>query len=251
MSKAMTRWRRGDALVVHQRAVLPAVGARGVQAQQRRALARFLDIDAVMAPEQIEMHVAADDRLESRAHAPAPAGAQFGQRFLEVAQIGHEDLQIAFGLQHPPLDQRHQVVGARRRPAHQNFCHSSSGARSAKDDDGITNGPGVTDTTLPSKIEISQAVVPTSSRKVVVRNRPRRTSASSAIDPRLQRLDHLGPPLSPARPRHRRHAALPRMIRGLAAASIGYSQAHTSTRLAAQAASSATVSVTCTRSQEV
>ena len=41
------------------------------------------------------------------------------------------------------------------------------------------------------------------------------------------------------------------MIRGLAAPSIGYSQAHTSTRLAAQAASSATVSVTCTRSQEV
>ncbi len=43
------------------------------------------------------------------------------------------------------------------------------------------------------------------------------------------------------------------MIRGLAAASTAerYSQAHTSTKLAAQAASSATVSVTCTRSQEV
>lgn len=60
------------------------------------------------------------------------------------------------------------------------------------------------------------------------------------------------------------------MMGGLAAASIGpascvhdliakphtvwrimrYSQAHTSTRLAAQAASNATVSVTCTRSQE-
>jgi hypothetical protein len=41
------------------------------------------------------------------------------------------------------------------------------------------------------------------------------------------------------------------MFRGLATASTGYSQAHTSTKLAAQAASSATVSVTCTRSQEV
>ena len=40
----------------------------------------------------------------------------------------------------------------------QNFCHSSSGARSAKDDDGITNGPCVTETIRPSKIEISQAV---------------------------------------------------------------------------------------------
>ena len=31
----------------------------------------------------------------------------------------------------------------------QNFFHSSSGARSAKADDGITNGPDVTDTMRP------------------------------------------------------------------------------------------------------
>ncbi len=42
-------------------------------------------------------------------------------------------------------------------------------------------GPGVTDTTLPSKIEISQGVWPTSSRNVVVRNRPRLTSVSSPL----------------------------------------------------------------------
>jgi hypothetical protein len=41
------------------------------------------------------------------------------------------------------------------------------------------------------------------------------------------------------------------MIRGLAAPSIGYRKAQTSARLAAQAVSKATVSVTCTRSQEV
>src|ERR1700738_285420 len=63
----------------------------------------------------------------------------------------------------------------------QNFSHSSSGARSAKDDDGITNGPGVAETIRPSKMEISQAVAPTSSRKVVDRNRPRLTSASSPL----------------------------------------------------------------------
>ncbi len=51
----------------------------------------------------------------------------------------------------------------------QNFCHSCSDARSAKDEDGITNGPCVTDTMRPSKIEISQGVAPTSSRKLVVR----------------------------------------------------------------------------------
>ena len=69
MSKAMTRWLRVTRCVVHQRAVLPAVGAGGVQAQQRRARACLLDIDAVMPPEQVEMHVAADDRLELRGHA--------------------------------------------------------------------------------------------------------------------------------------------------------------------------------------
>src|SRR3978361_2365379 len=63
----------------------------------------------------------------------------------------------------------------------QNFFHSSSGARNAKEEDGITNGPGVTDTIRPSKIEISQAVGPTSSRNVVDRNRPRLTSASSPL----------------------------------------------------------------------
>ena len=53
--------------------------------------------------------------------------------------------------------------------------------RSANDDDGITNGPDVTDTIRPSKIEISHAVEPISSRKVVVRYRPRRTSVSSPL----------------------------------------------------------------------
>ena len=51
----------------------------------------------------------------------------------------------------------------------QNFFHSSSGARNAKDEDGITNGPGVTEAILPSKIETSHAVCPTSRRNVVVR----------------------------------------------------------------------------------
>ena len=63
----------------------------------------------------------------------------------------------------------------------QNFAHSSSLARSAKEDDGITKGPDVTDTMRPSKIAISQAVRPTSKRKVVVRYRPRLTSASSSL----------------------------------------------------------------------
>jgi hypothetical protein len=50
-----------------------------------------------------------------------------------------------------------------------NFSHSSFEVRSAKDDDGMTNGPDITETIRPSKITISQAVEPTSSRNVVVR----------------------------------------------------------------------------------
>ena len=73
---------RRDARIVHQAAILPPVASRRMQAQQRRALARFLDIDAVRPAEQIEMHVAAGDRLEPRAHAATP-----GARSLASASL--------------------------------------------------------------------------------------------------------------------------------------------------------------------
>jgi hypothetical protein len=53
-----------------------------MQAQQRRALAGFLDIDPVRSAEQLEMHVAAGDRLEPRFHAGAP-----GARSLASASL--------------------------------------------------------------------------------------------------------------------------------------------------------------------
>ena len=59
--------------IVHEAAILAAVGAGGMQAEQRRALAGFLDIDPVRLAEELEMHVAAGDRLELRAHAATPA----------------------------------------------------------------------------------------------------------------------------------------------------------------------------------
>ena len=62
-----------DALVIHQRAILAAVGACGVKAEQRRALAGFFDIDAMLAAEQIEMQIAADGGFETGGHAAAPA----------------------------------------------------------------------------------------------------------------------------------------------------------------------------------
>src|ERR1700693_5039731 len=66
---------RRNPRIVHQRSVLPPVRARGVQTQQRYALAGLLKINAMLAPEQVEMHVAADDRLECRAHVALPKGA--------------------------------------------------------------------------------------------------------------------------------------------------------------------------------
>ncbi len=62
-----------NALIIHQGAVLPPIRARGVETQQWRALPRLLNIDAMFQSEQIEMHVAAGDRLKLRDHASAPA----------------------------------------------------------------------------------------------------------------------------------------------------------------------------------
>ena len=64
---------RGDAFVIHQRAILTAIGAGGVQAQQRRALPRLFHIDTVLAAEQIQMQIAADGGFETSGHAAAPA----------------------------------------------------------------------------------------------------------------------------------------------------------------------------------
>ena len=44
----------GDLRIVQQRAILPPVGAGGVQADQRDPLARFLEIDAMRPAVEIE-----------------------------------------------------------------------------------------------------------------------------------------------------------------------------------------------------
>ena len=58
----------GDARVVQYAAVLPGVGAGGVQAKEWNAGAGLLDVEAVSAVEQLQVEVAADDRLVTRAH---------------------------------------------------------------------------------------------------------------------------------------------------------------------------------------
>jgi len=183
-----------DALLVHQRAILPAVGARGVQAQQWRARACLFDIDAMLAPEQFEMQVAANDWLELRAHDRAPSARSVRQRLLEVAQIGHETCRSPSAFSTPRLISAIRSLEPGGGRWLQSFRHSSSGARSAKDDDGITNGPRATDMTLPSKIWISQAVGPTLQQERGGEKAAAPDQRRVAVNPRLERLDHVWPP---------------------------------------------------------
>jgi hypothetical protein len=64
-----------DRLVEHQVAELAAVGAGGVQADERDALPGFLEVDAVGTAAERQVDVAADDRLDLRHHALRARGA--------------------------------------------------------------------------------------------------------------------------------------------------------------------------------
>ena len=104
--------------VVEEAAVLPAVGARRVQAQQRDAGAGLLDIEPVRLALDVEAQIAADGGLERGfAHRlrPARGGARQRQQLLEIEQVGEEGMLVAFELQRPRLDHGHQVMEARRR----------------------------------------------------------------------------------------------------------------------------------------
>ena len=78
-SKAMTR-KLGQRLgVVEEAAVLPAVGAGRVQAQQRDAGAGLLDIEPVRLALDVEAQIAADGGLErGLAHRLRPSAAARG-----------------------------------------------------------------------------------------------------------------------------------------------------------------------------
>src|SRR5882724_5650422 len=55
-----------DLGIVQQRAILPSVGAGGVQADQRDALPCFLEVEAMRPAVQVESQVTADGRLDDR-----------------------------------------------------------------------------------------------------------------------------------------------------------------------------------------
>ncbi len=59
-----------DLRVVEHMAVLPRIRARGVQAQQRHAMSRLLDMHAIACALDLEAKIAPDDRLELRHPAP-------------------------------------------------------------------------------------------------------------------------------------------------------------------------------------
>ena len=116
----MTRKLRERLGVVEEAAVLAAVGAGGVQADERDARAGLLEIDAVRLALDVDAQVAADGGLEVGLGAhrapPLPAGgARQRQQVLEVAQVGQEGMLVAFELQGARLDHGDQVMAARRR----------------------------------------------------------------------------------------------------------------------------------------
>ena len=52
----------------HEMAELPAIGAGGVQAQQRNSFAGFLEIDSVRVAAEGQMQIAADDGIDRGSH---------------------------------------------------------------------------------------------------------------------------------------------------------------------------------------
>src|SRR5215470_13917046 len=68
----------GDLLVRHQVAELTSVGAGRVQANERNALPRFLEIETVRAAVEREPQIAAGDRLERRAGHDSPPALRRG-----------------------------------------------------------------------------------------------------------------------------------------------------------------------------
>ena len=98
---------------------LPAIGARGVQADQRNARAVLLEIDAVHLAADLDVDVAADHRLDHDRSCRRPSAnialPRQRQHVLEVLQIRHEGMQIAFQHRLPALGQREQIVPARPR----------------------------------------------------------------------------------------------------------------------------------------
>ena len=99
----------------------------------------------------------------------------------------------------------------------QNFAHSSSAARSANDEDGITNGPRVTDGD-PALEDRDQ---PGGRADFQQEGRGEKPAAPDqrcvGIDPLFQRLDHAGLPVLDPAQRRMRQPVLPAMMGGMGA----------------------------------
>ena len=62
----------GDIGVTQQMAILPAVGAGGMQANQRHALAGFLEVNAARLAPKLHLHISADHGFQVPAHCSVP-----------------------------------------------------------------------------------------------------------------------------------------------------------------------------------
>src|SRR5262245_51740591 len=96
----------GDIGIVQERAVLPPVGTCRVQAKQRNALPRLLEIDAMRLTVEVEPQVAADDRLDGRrAHRcdwlRRRGWPERREELLQEQEVAAPDQHVAFDLEMP------------------------------------------------------------------------------------------------------------------------------------------------------
>ena len=119
---------------------MPSVGAGGVQAEERNALARLLEIDPMRLAVEVQPQIAADHRLDDRradvrGTLRRSGRTQCGEELLEeqqVAAIGHHvalDLEMAHALH---ADQALEADGRHRlgelRPALRRGAKAEGGA---------------------------------------------------------------------------------------------------------------------------
>src|SRR5262249_923635 len=179
----------GDLLVGHQMAKLAAIGAGGVQANERDPPPSFLEVNAVRAAAELQREVAADDRLQGRGHQRASPCRRRGS-----ASRSFRNCRLAIsGWRSPSNDAWPRFMSALRscQPGSGTGCqsraHASAVPRTAKRQERMRNGPRSKNAILPAATVTSNGIAPMPTAKRASKKAPRRIKSGSAAS-------SLGPP---------------------------------------------------------
>jgi len=155
--------------------------AGGMQAEQGNALTCVLDVEAMRHSPAARDAGSAGNRLEARLHEAALCGAR-RETVLEIAQMRHEDLDVALDLQVPEFRQCDQVVkpgfGIRLPEFRPGFAR-----RAQRQTNAGRSAPPVAQSRqcVPSRRSRGSCRYQPAAGNVVSRYCPRRTSAASAF----------------------------------------------------------------------